>query len=205
MDDFIEAVQRAVGSMMEGVNTSMPGRIVSYDGSRAVVTPSLSKQMANGEPLAPPKIVSVPVVWQGGSLGGVQGGVSFPLSAGDEVLLVFSQRSLEEYLQGSDEAPSDPHRFDLTDAIAIPKLGRSGSAPTDRAVFTFGAAKLEMMPDGSIFFGNAAGGLTLTAGGQWEFTGAGLRTDIDVVISGVKHNTHKHITPSGISQEPING
>jgi hypothetical protein len=66
-----------------------------------------------------PVINNVPVIWPRTSLGSI----SFPLTHGDGVLLIFSERSLDEWLSnGGALAPNDPRQFDLSDAIAIPGL-----------------------------------------------------------------------------------
>jgi hypothetical protein len=70
-----------------------------------------------------PIIPSVPVVYPGG--GGFT--VTWPLAVGDEVLLVFSDDSLDKYLQvggQGDIDPEDDRRHHLTDAICIPGIGK---------------------------------------------------------------------------------
>ena len=48
--------------------------------------------------------------------------VTFPLEKGDTVLLVFAERSLDEWIEkgGNKVSPEDPRRHDMSDAIAIP-------------------------------------------------------------------------------------
>lgn len=69
------------------------------------------------ETIAP--IPDVPVLWQAG------GGMSFimNLEAGDNVILIVADRSIDEWQNSSRSKPSEPfssRRYDLSDAIAIP-------------------------------------------------------------------------------------
>lgn len=50
------------------------------------------------------------------------------MKAGDGVLLVFSQRSIENWLDGSKGSPDDPRMFDLSDAFAIPSCNTKSPA-----------------------------------------------------------------------------
>ena len=129
-DTLLTAMQGMVEAALAEVNTAVPGVIVSYDpgSNRAVVRAALPKRLADDTVLAAPQIVSVPVVWPSADVGGRQAALTFPLKAGDGVLLHFSQRSLETWLSGGSGAPDDPRMFDLTDAIATPGLNAGGVA-----------------------------------------------------------------------------
>lgn len=82
----------------------------------ASVRPAMPMALANGEELEAPTIINVPVCFPVGMGGAAQ--VTVPLQEGDDCLLLFSQRSIENWLSGSDQAPDDPRQHDLTDASA---------------------------------------------------------------------------------------
>ncbi|HRL22797.1 MAG TPA: Gp138 family membrane-puncturing spike protein, partial [Alcaligenes sp.] len=130
------------------VNVCLPGVIQAYDGVSATVRPALPKQLANGETLAAPMIVQVPVCWP--IADGGRAMITVPLKAGDPVLLHFSQRSLENWLSGSDQAPDDPRQFDLTDAFASPVMRPGPQADTDNVSVQYGAGSMKLAPDGSL-------------------------------------------------------
>lgn len=114
------ALQDDIYSALEGMYTALPGTIVSYDPTscRAVVKPAVPKRMADGSMLSPPEIHDVPVSWpvtMGGSCF-----MTAPMSSGDSVLLVFSQRSIEHWKSGVSTAPQDPRWHDLSDCFAVP-------------------------------------------------------------------------------------
>ncbi|CAG9173048.1 Gp138 family membrane-puncturing spike protein [Cupriavidus respiraculi] len=148
MMDVTELRQLIAAELAE-VHTSLPGVIVSYDGTAAVVRPALPKQLANGQILAAPQIVQVPVCWPCGDMNGQQALVTVPLKPGDAVMLSFSERALEGWLAGNDTAPDDPRQFDLSDAFATPML-RPGTAAadTDNVSVQYGALSLKLTPGG---------------------------------------------------------
>lgn len=171
-----DAFQLATESVLSDVNTCMPGIVISFDGSRATCRPSVPKQLADGSQLSCPQVVDVPVVWPTADIGGLVAGLRMPLKPGDGVLLHFSQRSLETWLQGGDTAPDDPRRFDLSDAVAVPGLNRTSVRPaTDSVELFYGPAGIEISPVGTMTF-NAPGGYVFNGGGVSFMTG------------GVSHN-----------------
>src|SRR5690606_31871251 len=111
------------------VNFCLPGVIVAYDGKTATVRPAMPKQLANGDALAAPQIVRVPVEWP--IADGGRALITVPLKPGDPVKLTFSQRSLENWLSGSNQAPDDPRQFDLSDCFASPVMRPGPSADTE--------------------------------------------------------------------------
>lgn len=121
---------RAVKAQTARIHTSIPGVVVSYDAATqtADVRPAVKSfsRDAKGAITAAtqPVIPAVPVAFPEG--GGFS--ITWPLEAGDPVLLVFCERSLDEWrsVTGDDHEPQDPaRRHDLMDAIAIP----GGSSP----------------------------------------------------------------------------
>ncbi|KUE88878.1 hypothetical protein ASL20_09640 [Cupriavidus necator] len=150
----VTALRQLIATELAEVHTTMPGVIVSYDGRSAVVRPALPKQLANGDVLPAPQIVQVPVCWLSGDVGGVHALISVPLKPGDPVKLSFSERALEGWLSGSDDAPDDPRQFDLSDAFATPVLrpGAHAADPENVSV-QFGECSLKLTPSGDAILG----------------------------------------------------
>ncbi len=130
-DNVTDAVSHAIASYLASyLNTAIPGvvtRVYPKDPknpsgpklAKIDARPIIKKKFRDGSELAYEAIPAVPVVFP--RTGKVR--MSFPLDVGDGVLLIFSQRSTENFLfSGGETAPSRPEMFALTDAIAIPGL-----------------------------------------------------------------------------------
>ena len=120
-----EVIRAALDARLVDVHTAIPAKVVRYDASKCLVdaaplvkAPVLAEDGSTSFD-ALPVVPNVPVSFPGA--GGFR--VTFPVSVGDTVLLVFSEASLERWLQfGGDVDPQDPRRFALSDAVAIPGL-----------------------------------------------------------------------------------
>lgn len=101
-----------------------PGVVSSVSGDlsdlRVNVKPAINELYADGSTEEHLDILSVPVIMPGSSTTLV----SFPIQAGDTVLLVFSQRSMDNFKIGNGQPtqPNDARKFQAEDAVAIPGL-----------------------------------------------------------------------------------
>lgn len=118
-----EVLRRALDSRLLDVHVSLPGRVVSYDAAKqtATVRPMIPRVLrdAAGERVVEdlPLISNVPICFPRG------GGFfcSFPLSAGDSVMLVFAERSLDRWRStGESVDPADTRTHSLAGAWAYP-------------------------------------------------------------------------------------
>jgi hypothetical protein len=113
-----EAVRAAILYQLCNINTALPGIIVSYDYTqqRASIQPAINKLYTDGTTQALPILNNVPVIFP--ASGGAS--ISFPVSVGDTCLVVFAQRSIDNWkLQGGQVTPFDPRKLDLSDGMAI--------------------------------------------------------------------------------------
>lgn len=165
-----------INTLISNIHTNAPGEVISYSGGRAVVK-SLIKFRIDEETLADsPPIAEVPVVFMSGSGGNAS--VSVPIKKGDGVMLCFSERAMDDFLQGGQSA--DPRQFDLTDAMAIPGLwpaavGGVGLYPDDVCLYHGGTA-LRVQDGGDV----------IVSGG-------------DLVVDGISFKGHVHggVVPGG--------
>jgi len=118
-----DVVREAIRAQTALMHTSIPGRVESYDHTtqKATVRPTVRfRRIVNGayETYIPPAVGNVPVAFPKAT------GYSdtFPLTVGDTGLLVFQERSTDEWraTANPDSDPQDPRRFDLADAMFIP-------------------------------------------------------------------------------------
>ena len=116
-----EPLRAAVESVMSELHVCLPGRIERYDHTeqRAEVKPLLRRNYRDGDESDMPVIADVPVIWP--RAGGAS--LTMPVQAGDGVLLVFADRSIDRWLvQGGEVTPDDRRKHDLSDCVAIPGL-----------------------------------------------------------------------------------
>ena len=119
-----ETILVVLDSELVKINTSMPGNIVKYDPATqtADIQPSLKREYYDGSAVDLPVLPGVPIVFPRTATSFIH----LPLQAGDPVVVIFSQRSLDNWkTTGGTAEPADARKFDLSDAIAIP----GGEAP----------------------------------------------------------------------------
>lgn len=137
-----EVLRAAIAAQVAGVHTAQPAKVLSYSRASQTATVELGVSLAKRNPdgtTAPVKaqpISGVPVVFFGGSTSAI----TCDLEAGDTVLVVFCERSIDEWRSsgGAGQEPLDPRRHDLQDAVAIAGL-RSGGAALPSDAYAAGA------------------------------------------------------------------
>ena len=120
-----EVLLHAFRQQQMDVHTCFPARVESYDAPSQTceVTPQISRHLEDGQggvvPEALPKLADVPVLFpRCGSFF-----MSFPLQAGDYVLVVCSQKNIGLWRQsGSSGDPGDTGMHTLDGAVAIPGI-----------------------------------------------------------------------------------
>jgi len=154
-----DIIRQAISSELCGIHTCLPATIVTYDYTvqKATVQPLLNRRYKDGTPqgdIQPlPEITNVPVIFpRTGNFS-----MHYPLNAGDNVMIMFSERSIDQWLTtGGQVTPNDPRKFDLSDAIAIPGLYpfSEASPAEDNTSFTIqiGSTKLKLDPSGTFCF-----------------------------------------------------
>lgn len=120
-----ESLKLALHSRINEVNTSIPAIVLAVKDQgelRVDVQPVIRSQDLDREVEEElPPILNVPVMMPYAS----KGGLSFPVSVGDGVLLIFSQRGIGTWKRGGDSGfytPDTLNSHDMKDAIAITGL-----------------------------------------------------------------------------------
>lgn len=181
---IMEQIQRNVSSQLR---VALPGIIQSFDPDTvtAVVQPAL-KGSYDGKSLPLPLLVDVPVVFPRG--GGCT--LTFPVTAGDECLLIFGDRCIDFWWQnGGIQEPVDLRQHDLSDGFAF--VGPQSQARKISGISMSGAQLRS--DDGAAFVEVATGHditvttpgkLTATATGGAEITAPEIVLNGNVTING---------------------
>lgn len=155
----------------------MPGKIVSFNPSTmtAVVQPAIQAMHKQDDGSIKPvdihPIADVPVHFPGG--GGHA--LTFPVRAGDECMIVFQERSIDNWFQhGGTQQPSDYRMHDINDAIVHVGLR---SQPHVLSGFSAGTTQLRSDDGNTVVDLNGAGGqVTIRTTGAITIKTAGETT-----------------------------
>lgn len=182
-----EVLKASFEMMISQVHTCLPGKIETYDYEyqKASVKPLIKKKYLDGKVESLPVIVNAPVLFPRTA----NFSFTYPLEKDDLVLILFSERSLELYLeQGGEQEPGDRRKFDLSDAIVIPGLypfsEKSKAKNNDDVFIKYNEAELKISKDGKFRFkgdlvveGEVTAGVTVNEEGEDE-GGINLTTHI---------------------------
>lgn len=137
--------QACIEAALEDLHTCSWGSVVSYDATTQTAHVQLIQRRSyvdadgNRTTERPAPLLDVPVVFPGA--GAVS--MTWPLAAGDVVLLLFAERALDAWYAGGQEDvdAGDDRHHSLSDAIAIPGLRSAkdrigGPPPSDALVLT---------------------------------------------------------------------
>lgn len=185
MTSMADLIRRAVRRGQEQTRVAMPAKIVSYDpGTRLARVQILQAEITDtGQTIQQPVITDVPVFMPSG---GGTGGITFPISAGDQGIVMFADQDIGGWSGAGDEAAESTRRHSMTDGMFLPATGR-GAADASNVVITFGGATITLDPGGKVSI-DAPGGLEIT-GPSVTHNGADI---------GDTH-THGGVSPGGAS------
>lgn len=116
IQEFVKQMKALVGSMINDIHTAVPARILEYNASNGTATVKPCGVMAaNRQSLDYPLISGVPVMICCSV--STNAGIAFPVKAGDDCLLIFSEQDISGWQNGMGQDIS--LKYDLTNAIAI--------------------------------------------------------------------------------------
>jgi hypothetical protein len=203
----LDIIQRALDAALSELHTCMPAEVVRVhagDHKRQFVDvqPSLQRRAPNEDGhVVDETLPVIPMV----PVGYMQGGgffISMPIAVGDFVLLVFAERSLDQWLQtarkGSQRAitPGDVGTHTLEGAVALP------CGPAPRSALLAGVHATDLV----IGHVNGTGQIHITPTGEVQLGGASghdfvaLAAKVDTEISNLKADitTLKTATAAGL-------
>ena len=145
--DDPKILQQVISRMLLDVNTSMPGTIKSFDkkNQTATIIPNIrsvvNKTDGTSSTRQLPELKNVPCLFPYSANSGFS--LTFPVKEGDQCLLIFSQRSIDNWQEnGKVNDPvevSYPRAHSLVDAVAI-----VGAIPEPDAIQDFNEDAIEI-------------------------------------------------------------
>lgn len=119
---FTEVVNLLIDARLVDLHTSIPGVVVKYDAPSKTcdVQPTIKRRyIKNDEEVDLPVIPNVPMGFYQTSTSLI----SVPVKVGDDVLIIFSERSVDKWKAGQrKKSPEDVRKFHLADAMAYPVI-----------------------------------------------------------------------------------
>lgn len=180
LNDAEESMRLVLDGRQSSIWTAMPGIIQSVNLSamtcevQPAIQGTVEDETGKIQSVNLPLLVDVPIVFPGG--GGYL--VTFPLEAGDEVLVVFASRCIDAWWQSSGiQRPMEARMHDLSDAFAIPgprsqpNTADSISATDLEIRNDAGTTLISITPLGKIGFQNSAASLK------------GVLTDLETLLN----------------------
>jgi len=157
--DLETVIKTGMEAVERRLRVALPGKVEEYNAETqtASVQPLVKETFidADGASVTEslPQLVTVPVVFP--RCGNFM--ITLPLVAGDHVLLVFNDRSIDKFQtgDGSEVDPLDLRNHDLSDAVAIPGFfpdvqALADASPTNMVVGQSGANQVRIKPDGNV-------------------------------------------------------
>ncbi len=143
--DELDALQRLARAEVARVRTCIPGVVTAYDSAtqRADVRPAIRHAYRDADGSVAqeqhPIIPGCPVLFPASSSGGFS--IAWPLSPGDEVLVLVAERSIDEWQAegNTDTVPQDLRRFALSDAMVLPVSTRGAADTASGAIVVQGS------------------------------------------------------------------
>lgn len=196
LDDLNETLLAVLRSNQAGIWTALPGVITKFNSSAMTAEVQTTVKVRRALPAVEatwdtiPLLVDCPVVFPGG--GGYT--LTFPVSVGDECLVIFSSRCIDSWWQsGGVQQPPETRFHDLSDGFVL--VGPRSQPRVLPAIAT-NAVELRSDTGASYVRIDAVGNITLNAPtvkiqGNMTVTGSVVALG-DVVGAGKSLSTHKH-------------
>lgn len=196
ISDVQEAIRTAIDGLLWDLWVALPGTVQAYDRVKNICTiqPTVKIRYTNPQGdtswLTMPLLTHVPVVYYcGGAFA-----VTTPIQVGDEALVIFSSRCIDNWwLSGGIQEQPEIRRHSLSDGFAFigprsqPNTIKNISDTSIQIRTMDGSAFIELTKDGKINL-NAPGGVNVT--GAVTATGDGM-------FNGHSVTNHTHTDPQG--------
>lgn len=163
-----QVIKDAIEARLIEVHVSLPGRIVSYDPAtqKADVQAEIKRTFVSGESVELPIFSDLPVAWPRAG----KAYLHMPLKAGDQVQVVFSERSLDEWKQkGGSVVPAEKRKHHLSDGWVVP-----GGYPFSKPMVGADGSDVLLVHDKTEF--------RLTPGGKMSLKGNGGEELLEILF-----------------------
>lgn len=122
-------IQTGIDTTLKETHTALPAIVHSVDYDEQIIEAQPTIQVIiNNEPVNLPLLVDVPLRFYKSA----DFSITIPIKAGDDVLIIFAERSIDTWLlTGEIQNPNDIRRHSLSDGFAIPMMYAQTKKITD--------------------------------------------------------------------------
>lgn len=205
--DLSEVLDQSKAALRSTLNAINIGIIESFDAVTQTASIRLAiKQIQSTAPdgtrflIEHPVLLQCPVIFPSG--GGYT--LTFPISAGDECIVLFNDREIDNwFLNGGVQAPTSKRSHDLSDAIAF-----VGLRSTPRLLDNVSTSTVQLRNDSGSNFVEVAGGgvIRFVCPTKVRMETPLLEVTGDVVANGIslEHHVHSGVQSGGSNTgEPV--
>lgn len=179
---LLEVISKEIA---RNLNCVQIGTIESFNPANQTAEVSINfKRLINEELREYAVLIDVPcVVMNGGG-----GGISFPIAKGDNCVILFNDRDIDNwYASGAVMAPNSARTHSMSDAIALVGINSLASSISDYlssgTKIWYGGAMIKL-ENSTITIENGAGGTVVLSGGNITVTGS----KVDVNAAAINLN-----------------
>lgn len=191
-EDPQECIKNLITSYISTINTAFPAVVTAVDSVKYTVDVKSAIWFYNVDDNKPFQILiqQVPLVFPSGG----NFILTTPVTVGDNILLVISQKSIEEFLtNGANTIDKSQRKFNVSDAIAISGLKPWNNLPSDPLSTT--SIDIKTL-DGASYIKMSTSEITIKStniniNGNVTVTGS-IDATTDVIADGIHLKTHVH-------------
>lgn len=183
LDDFEEALRVALSGLQARLWTALPAKIASFDATKVtcqaqpLIQGNLTDTNGNTTQVTLPVCPDVPIIFPHG--GGAS--LSFPLAVGDEGLLVFASRCIDNWWSlGDIRSQFEVRMHDLSDGFFLPGPYSQPKKPAHPIPST---TRLRLENDTAYYEIDATGKITVVSSGSLNLTATTAGANGDVFIT----------------------
>lgn len=200
--DLADVLAAAVATSLGRVRVAIPAHVVAFDAPTQTITAQIVIRAryvdADGvvSTYLPAPIARVPVAFPSGA----GASITWPLTPGDPVILLVSDRSISEWKEtaAADNVPIDVRRFDWSDSIALPGCRSPGDPLTgDGMIDAIGDGTglvITPPPGGAVLLGGGGASDPVAVAPAVESYLAALVSSVNALITA--YNAHTHVASS---------
>jgi len=189
-------IQTAIDSSLKELHTALPAIVQSFnkDEQTIDVQPTIKRKI-KGEIVDLPLLTGVPIRFPKTS----DFSITWPIKTDDHVLVIFSERSIDNWLINGDlQSAGDIRKHSLSDGFAIPMM-----YPQTDLISSFDDTNLQIRT-------SSGDGVTLTPGGIIELNGNAdfvtafndMKVAFDQLVSDFNNHTHTTTAVTGGGGSP---